>query len=212
MSWDLILAIIFYALIVLFYFKNKKKFSALPAKITVTVISANRPVAISDIDHTISNMGAKDFLFRPIEEIPTLPNAVEGIESLALNHQVVYLTARDDTFTSKTDRWMEYNQFVAGPVYFWDFGFGNGVPGNHGEYKSGVIARMKKKFNKVLIGVGDKPHDVAAYREHGLRAYYIGKNLEEPLPSGTIIIKSWDAITAHLKKNPIGSLAGDPTP
>ena len=72
-----------------------------------------------------------------------------------------------------------------------------------------MIKDLLKTHSNIQIGVGDKPHDVMAYRAGGLRSYYIGLPGFE-LPEHTIVVKSWLEIEEHLEENPIGTLPGDP--
>lgn len=187
----------------------KSDYRSNKAELFHVVIHPEKKVIISDIDHTISNASAWEVLVKPNSKIKPLKNAAKSIHYFQKSgFQVVYLTARDDTFLLKTKEWLNMHHFPKAPSYYWDFN-GDGIPNDHGDYKSQVIAGLKKGLNKILIGVGDKPHDIRAYRDHGLRSYYIGKSSEEIDPDG-IKIKSWDALLDHLASYPMGTLNSDP--
>ncbi|MBK25208.1 MAG: hypothetical protein CME70_14535 [Halobacteriovorax sp.] len=175
----------------------------------VLVVDPSVPLLVSDIDHTLADISGREFLRTPDQKIPTLANASEVLNRLSKEFKIFYMTARDDLFIKRTKNWLDIKKFPVGPSFFWDFGFFNNIPRNHGEYKAAQIKRLAKKFKNILIGVGDKPHDVAAYRENGLRAYYIGDTREELVP-GVISLKTWTEIENHLKTHPIGTLEGDP--
>lgn len=177
----------------------------------VLVIKRDSPLLVTDIDHTISDISARDFLITPDTKIPTLLRASEIVNRLSKKFNILYLTARDDAFIKRTKFWLDFNQFPVAPTFFWDFGFWNGVPSNHGEYKSQVLRKVMKTHRNLLIGVGDKPHDAEAYRANGLRAYYVGPPGYK-LPRHTIYLKTWEAIEKHINTNPIGTLPGDPRP
>ncbi|MFT6069070.1 MAG: hypothetical protein ACJAT2_003011 [Bacteriovoracaceae bacterium] len=177
----------------------------------ILVADENSPILITDVDHTIADISGRDYLTTDDELIPELSGASKILNRLKSNFLILYVTARDDFFIKRSKFWLDYKAFPKGPTFFWDFGFWNDVPSNHGEYKEELIKKLKKKHKKILIGVGDKPHDMRAYRNNGLRAYYIGLPGFD-LPKGTIKVKSWAQIEKHLKANPIGTLAFDPNP
>lgn len=189
----------------------KSKYKAAPTDNRVLIAEKNQPILITDIDHTIADITGLEFLRTADELIPELPKAAKTLNKLRSEFLVVYLTARDDVFIKRSKYWLDFMNFPKGPSFFWDFGFFNGVPRNHGEFKEAQIRKLKTKHKKILIGVGDKPHDIVAYRNNGLRAYYIG-HAGNPLPKATIKVKSWSDLANHLRNNPIGSLAGDPAP
>jgi len=168
------------------------------ANMTITVAKENTPILISDIDHTISDASATEVVILPYRLIRQLPGANKILKDLELDYQIVYLTARDDTFILKTKKWLDYLNFPKAPVYFWDFGSTDGVPSDHGDYKSSVIKKLKNSFSNILVGVGDKPHDIRAYLENDLKAFYIGKEERDTIPSEAIIVDSWDEIQEQL--------------
>ncbi|MCO4795559.1 MAG: hypothetical protein KC493_17705, partial [Bacteriovoracaceae bacterium] len=188
---------------------ENSKYSANVTDNRILVTDPETPMLVSDIDHTLSDISSRDFLRTPDTKIPELPKASEVVNRLNQNITVFYMTARDDAFIKRTKFWLDYKKFPKAPSFYWDFGFWNGVPYNHGEYKTKVLKDIARTHKKVLIGVGDKPHDVEAYRANGLRAYYIGLPGFE-LPKHTIVVKTWEEIEDHLAMNPIGTLDGDP--
>ena len=73
--------------------------SASPARGTLYMVDAKKPVALVDIDGTISDLPSWRVVFRA-DRAKTYPGAPELIRDLAKTHQIVYLTARDDHFAS----------------------------------------------------------------------------------------------------------------
>ncbi len=178
------------------------------AEVVTLVLSRNTPIAISDIDHTISDASPWEVLLKPNTKLRPLKNAASSIKYFSNKFQIVYLTARDDAFINKTKDWLAMYDFVKAPSMFWDFANGD-VPSDHGDFKSWMIGKMKEKFDNILIGFGDKPHDIRAYRDHGMRSYYIGKQDEAIHPDG-IKVPTWDKIIKHFESNPLGTLSTDP--
>lgn len=186
----------------------ESEFKSKEATVVILVLSKETPIAISDIDHTISDASALQVLLKPNSKLKPLKRAVESIKYFSKKFQIVYLTARDDMFINKTKDWLKLYDFVKAPSLFWDFANGD-VPSDHGDFKSWVIASLKEKFDNIMIGFGDKPHDIRAYRDHGMRAYYIGKQDEQIHPDG-IKTPTWQSIIQHFESNPLGTLSSDP--
>jgi hypothetical protein len=187
---------------------GESEYQSNEAEVVTLVLSRNTPIAISDIDHTISDASPWEVLVKPNSKLKPLQKAASSIKYFSNKFQILYLTARDDAFINKTKEWLAMYDFVKAPILFWDFANGD-VPSDHGDFKSWIIEKMKEKFDNILIGFGDKPHDIRAYRDHGLRSYYIGKQGEVIHPDG-IKVPSWDKIIEHFNANPIGSLSTDP--
>lgn len=188
---------------------KRSKYSANVTDNRILVTDTDTPMLVTDIDHTLSDISSRDFLRTADVKIPELPRASEVVNRLSRDITIFYMTARDDSFIKRTKFWLDYMDFPKGPSFYWDFGFWNGVPYNHGEYKTKILKDLSKTHKNIVIGVGDKPHDVAAYRANGLRAYYIGLPGFE-LAKHTIVVKTWIEIEEHLALNPIGTLTGDP--
>jgi len=185
------------------------RYKTTPASLFHVVIDKDKPIAISDIDHTLSDASAIAVVTKPNRSLKPLKNASAGITFFhKLGFQIVYLTARDDTFILKTKDWLNMYNFLPAPSFYWDYK-GAGIPQDHGDFKSLVIKKLRQRFSNILIGIGDKPHDIRAYRDHDLRSYYIGKADEEIDPAA-IKVNSWDAILDHFNRNPLGSLSTDP--
>ena len=188
---------------------KNSRYRSLPAKLFHVVISPKKRIVISDIDHTISDASSWQVLIKPNSKLKPLKNAEKGIHFFEKKgFQIIYLTARDDSFILKTKDWLSMYHFSKAPSFFWDYK-GAGIPQDHGDFKSSVILKLKRKFQNILIGIGDKPHDMRAYRDHGLRSYYIGKSNVEIDPDA-LRVKSWDELVEHILVNPIGTISSDP--
>ena len=188
---------------------KKSRYKTPAAELYHLVLDENQPIVISDIDHTLSDASAIRVATRSNRSIKPLVNAANGIQFFQdKGFQIVYLTARDDTFILKTKAWLSMYDFLKAPSFDWDYK-GAGIPQDHGDFKSLVIKNFRLKFNNIMIGIGDKPHDIRAYRDHGLRSYYIGKP-GEVIDEDAIRVGSWDAILEHFKSHPLGSLNTDP--
>jgi len=165
------------------------KCQATPDVLLVAAWKPDARILISDLDHTLADATALQFLRRDSKDIPTLPGASDALNDLAQIYRVIYLTARDEAFTRKTRAWLQMNGFPEGPVFSWDF---LDAPLSHEKYKAQMIAAFKKSFSHIEAGVGDLVGDAKAYLQNGLKAIIIspGKPPED-LPKAAIDVKSW---------------------
>jgi phosphatidate phosphatase PAH1 len=187
---------------------NSKKFQANHALLIVTIIDEDTPIVVSDIDHTLADLEINlDLLKDPVSNVKELKNAKVTIDKFAKDYQVVYLTARDDIFNYFTKEWLVEKGFVPAPTFFRKR---SKLPSDSGLYKEYLLMQMKLQFKNLLVGFGDKPHDVAAYRKVGMRAYYIGDQTEPTIHAESIRVVSWDQIWSHFNDQPLGTLATDP--
>ena len=174
----------------------------------VRVIGEKKLVFVVDIDNTIAMSDPVSFLFGDSSKIRPMPGAQEALKELASRWQILYLTARLDNFVGKTKLWLDYWKFPKAPVYFWGL-FGN-LPFDRSKYKALILNRLRKRHQNILVGVGDRPHDIRAYRQNGLRAYFLNDFGERMPYDDAVRVRSWREILEHLKKNPVGSLRRDP--
>ncbi len=187
---------------------NSLKYQANLAHLIVTIIDEETNIVVSDIDHTLADLEFNlDMIKNPISNVKELKNAKITIDKFAKEFQVVYLTARDDYFNYYTKEWLIEKGFVPAPTFFRNR---SKLPSDSGLYKEYILMELKLMFKNLLIGFGDKPHDVAAYRKVGMRAYYIGDQTEADIHVDSIRVISWDQIWGHYNQNPLGTLSTDP--
>lgn len=137
------------------------------------VLDPARPVVVVDIDLTISDQ--KEWLV-PFagHKARTFPGAPELLRDLAVTHQVLYLTARDDTFDGKTRAFLARHRFPDGPVLYNDLGLGTKAEramlnnANHGRYKLEVLRALKARGLNLTRGIGNTETDAFAYEGAGL--------------------------------------------
>jgi hypothetical protein len=172
-------------------YAGSSKYRKSQGEITITVADPSTPILISDIDHTISDASSVNVLLKHNSKIPQLKDADKILTDLAKEYQIVYLTARDDTFLTKTKDWFTYFSFPKAPIFFRGYNSKWSEASDHGLYKTLLIKKLRESFHNILIGVGDKPHDIKAYLENGLRAFYIGKEDRDIIPNEASIVDSW---------------------
>lgn len=123
----------------------------------------DRTIIVVDIDGTIADTDYDDLIFRREDrDSQPLPEAAATLHWLAEHANILYLTARPWGLLDKTRVWLERNGFPDGPVF----------PSTsvddllaHDEFKERVLADLQDDWPGLLVGVGDKATDAAAYGE-----------------------------------------------
>ncbi len=140
------------------------------------VLDPATPVAIVDIDHTLSDLSTWRVPFQGADA-PTFPDAPQLINDLARTHQIIYLTARDDSFDAISRAFLARHGFPDGPVIYNDLGATTWAEleqldeGKHGEFKLAAIQGLQARGVNVVLGIGDKPTDAFAYETSGIQSY-----------------------------------------
>ena len=173
------------------------KYLAEPANILVVIKKNTAPAIVTDIDHTIADVGSAGFLVKSNESVPALPGAPEALTRLSKKYTIIYVTARDDAFMNTTKEWLDLRKFPKGPVFFNDYG---GKSMSATKYKTAEIARLKKRFPNITAGVGDKVGDAEAYLANGMRAFLIGDKMPEDMPEGARFARSWAEVEKLLQE------------
>jgi hypothetical protein len=152
--------------------------SAPAATSRLWVLDPARPVAVVDIDGTISDL--------PDWQVPfighrakTFAGAPALMHDLAQRYQIIYLTARDDMFDQKSRAFLRLHGFPDGPVIYNDLGFGTKAErdqlkaGNHGPFKLAQLRALRARGVPVAIGIGNAETDAFAYESAGLPSYIL---------------------------------------
>ncbi len=137
------------------------------------VLDPTRPVVVTDIDGTISDMPDWEVPLRG-EKAQAFPHSPGILNALAKRHQVIYLTARDDTFDSKTRTFLARRGFPAGPVIYNDLGLWTEAERNQFDPKAHAafkLAQIQKMGLKVALGIGNAETDAQAYEGAEILSY-----------------------------------------
>jgi hypothetical protein len=138
-----------------------------PQRLLVACRAKSQPMVVVDMDRTIVASGFEKVL---IGQPEPMPDSAEVLHRLAEKHTIVYLTQRPEYFGAKSKEWLGEHGYPSGPVLLaTTSGFLRGSEA----FKSAALAKLKKRFSNMEIGVGDKVSDVAAYHANGLRGFLI---------------------------------------
>ncbi len=168
-----------------------------PTEVLVACRPADAPMMVVDLDKTLVASGFETVLAGDPEPMPHSP---EVMDRLAERYSVVYLTHRPEYFGPKSKSWLEDHGYPRGPMLLSTVrGFLKGSR----DFKTAMIADLKKRFTAIQVGVGDKIGDALAYHDNGLASYLIPpipegpKDLEErakkidALPEAIQVVTSW---------------------
>jgi hypothetical protein len=140
------------------------------------VLDPARPVAVVDIDGTLSDLND---LLVPFfgARAKAFPGSPELLRELATRYQIVYLTARDDVHDARTRAFLARHAFPDGPIIYDDLGFTTRAElrqlakSNHGAFKLGQLHALEAHGVSVAIGIGNSETDAWAYEQAGLPSY-----------------------------------------
>jgi len=161
----------------------------------VAVLPADAPILVLDLDHTVADVSPVRFALAENRKVRPLPGAVEAIQALKGLYSIVYLTARDHSFLSKTRDWLRLTGLPDGPVLIRRRRFWWLTPFAH---KLERLAELTKTHRPVA-GVGDLPTDMEAYRRNGMTAYRMDPSGLVPASEGVIRVRSWREAEERLR-------------
>jgi hypothetical protein len=153
----------------------------------LVLIAAAKPIFVTDIDNTISDLPDWLVPVTPIEHNGILAGSSDALHELAQSYTIVYLTARDDMLYNHTRRWLDYWSFPSGVLITNDWGLD--AFDQYG-FKRESLAALQARFSALAAGAGDRAHDARAYLDSGMRAYLIGRRLVE----GAVTVRAWAEI------------------
>ncbi|MBL4844579.1 MAG: hypothetical protein JKY65_03555 [Planctomycetes bacterium] len=143
---------------------------------TMWVLDKSRPLAVVDIDGTISDLSEWRVPFQG-GKAPAYAGSPELLRDLARTHQIVYLTARDDTFDPQTRAFLKKHSFPAGPVIYNDLGLWTDTERRqlkkeeHATFKLRKIRELQALGLNVALGIGNAETDAQAYEAAGVPSY-----------------------------------------
>lgn len=175
---------------------RSRSYHAQHAKALVTIWESDQKIIVTDIDKTISDNPSLDVIRVPYRDQPAFAGARDYLTRMRDSGVgIVYLTAREDVLLQLSKNWLNHLDFPRGHLFLWDLAlFPSRTPWNHGAYKSLRMKKLKDFFPNILAAYGDKPHDIEAYHEHGVPAYFFRTdyNRDEEIPSWALEFEHWD--------------------
>jgi hypothetical protein len=157
-------------------------------------------VIVTDIDGTICGGGAWNLARLAAGEVRSarpLPGAVEGMNALAADATIVYLTARDDALRATTLRWLDHWEMPLGPLYVSD---GIELGQDPTRHKTRVMEQLAERF-EVAVAFGDASTDLAAYRAASVPAVMFQGDVHRyaAAPGVAGAYTDWEALRAAVR-------------
>ncbi|HKB14796.1 MAG TPA: phosphatase domain-containing protein [Planctomycetota bacterium] len=155
----------------------------------VRVVDADEPIVVTDIDGTLADSSVYGPLFNSPREIRPLPGAVEGLRELARDCVIVYVSQRDEDLEPHTREWLRQREFPSGPVLF---SRSLHDPFETASYKRETLRMVKRRFPRILVGIGDSEEDAEAYVAASIPAFLVGKFATPP--PGSQVFADWESL------------------
>jgi phosphatidate phosphatase APP1 len=179
-------------------FSGTNRYGASSAQSDVFVLDGSRPIIVVDIDHTVADVSTLGVLTKKSTEQKPMPASVEALNALAADYQIVFLTHRSALLRAKTKAWLRESGFPRAPIILWHPGQ---EPLLSMTFKAEAIAKLKRDFPHVAVGIGDKKSDAQAYVKNGLQPYILeSEKSQNHYPSGTVVVNDWKEIFRRLKR------------
>lgn len=138
-----------------------------PAELRVTCRKADTPIIIVDLDDTVI---VTNVLRLAAGAAMPVPGSLEALGRLSGDYTVVYLTFRPDPLGLRSKRWLKRHHYPAGPLLMPSKA---DLLGGSGDFKSRKLRKLRKSFDRIAIGVGDKISDVRAYEDNDLTGFLL---------------------------------------
>jgi uncharacterized membrane protein YkoI len=149
----------------------------------------NRVGIIVDIDETISITDYPSLFFGiGTDESRPYEYAQDVLTKLSQQFHLMYLTARPQWLTGETRKWLTERGFPPGTVLttarmldvYWP-----------GSFKKRAVATLRHTSPNLLIGIGDRSTDVAAYVANGMLAMVVNPRRSTVYHERAVVLKRW---------------------
>ncbi len=159
------------------------------ASATIFARGTERAAIILDVDGTLSHSSAFAATFKRNRKIPPLQGAADVTRKLAKRYDLIFVTGRKRSLRRKTVAWLAENGFPRAPAYFSPF-FAKTF--HHQRFKTRLIGELKRSWENIAIGIGDRDADAKAYAANGLQVILIRGG--GPSPLGATVVPDWKSI------------------
>jgi phosphatidate phosphatase APP1 len=180
------------------FYDGNHRFESQNDEVRVLVIKTDKPVAILDIDHTLTS---ENWLRQPEEIDPYDKDTVRVVNELAKKYVIVYLSSRPRLMHRSTHHWLNNHGFPDGPILLWSPKKISWFEPE--EYKKDILESLRKSGITLAVGIGNREADIEAYRETGMRAILLAKtdhDRNEAEEEGGIAVSGWAEIETILSK------------
>jgi hypothetical protein len=159
------------------------------AEATLFSRSARRQAIILDLDRTLSTASILGTILKKNRNIPPLKDAVAVTNALSREYDLIIITGRKTYIRKRTKKWLKEQGFPRLPVYF-------SPPREssltHERFKTDLIRDLKRVWENIVAGIGDRDSDARAYLSNGLRTIILRE--KGRCPPGATVVSDWETI------------------
>ena len=163
------------------------------------IIDPKRTVILIDIDDCVIDTRYHVASFTRWDHVSQpFPNAVETIQMLSRDYQIIYISARPWFWYPGTRDLLRRHGFPEAPI----------VHSSRLHYlvvqkyfKTMLVRQMKEKIPNILIGIGDRSRDIRAYRANGLLALNVAVHPRASTGHDAIFISDWNGVARIFQEN-----------
>jgi hypothetical protein len=182
------------------------------AALQVLAVPIGGGLILCDIDGTIYLEGKGEASAGPGTGVEhAWPDAAVVLKRLARWYGIVYVTAREEGFRSRTREFLEGAGFPPGPLVMWDLATD---PISRVAIKTKKLLALKADWPALAWGVGDRASDCAAYGACGVPWILLDPRAGDDAPSageGGGVAGSWKEVEAIIRSR-AESLPGPKSP
>jgi len=180
-------------------------------QVLLAVRPAYTPLCVVDLDKTLVDAGFKHVLGGKAQPMEM---STRVMDRLAGRYAIVYLTARPEYLELRTRDWLNEHKFPPAPVFLADV---KQLLGGSRNYKTHVLANIRKSFTGLGVGIGNTKGDMEAYAANDLTPIFlvylakkekqekseIRKKIEQvrELPATVQAAMDWEEIEAAVLDN-----------
>jgi hypothetical protein len=125
-------------------------------------------------------------------------DAARTLRELAKKYDILYLSARPASVAHRTRRWLNANDFPAGPV----LGSRNLIDFfAQTNFKKKTLARLQRERGNMLIGIGDRPRDAEAYRANQMLPIVVNPCSGGKFHPNELVFETWDDVARFFQAN-----------
>ena len=181
-----------------------------PARATATVHrwSPARVAIAVDLDGTIADTKYGELLKNGDGDAsPAVSGALPVLQQLAANYEIAYVTSRPRSLLVKTRRWLTEQGFPPGPVITAERTRDAMDPAS---FKMQVLRELRHYWPTLLIGIGNRAGDAAAYGGNGMLPLLVRARKYDRItpPAGTLWPQEWATVARFFAEQ--GAVLHDP--
>lgn len=159
----------------------------------------NRTIIVCDIDGTVSQTDEHTLLNdRTDTGSQPVPGSPETLQALSKKYNILWLTGRPMFLRDKTLQWLEARGYPAAvAILAPDLKDAIKVEG----FKQETLARARRLYPNVMIGIGNAQTDSQAYRANGMLAIMVDDGTHRRFGAQAIPLGTWAEISRFFTAN-----------